>query len=126
MASIYSKSAATIIAVDSKDASEGIFRKRKFNPKHRKVSHDGILDRQPINSAHRDTLVEDRATKKGASPWTTRGWTLQELILAPHTLIYTDKRMYWKCEKGIVGQDGKIASLPGIKTLSPTRIQEEW
>ena len=65
------------------------------------------------------------AASQGPNPWNTRAWTLQEMILCPRALIYTDKGLFWKCEKGIVGEDGKIATLTGLRTLSPAQIDAE-
>ena len=94
MASIYGNAFIMTVAVDSDNRCDGIFPKRELKTTAIKESADGIDDRKPILSAHRDTFVQRNRKPKEGSPWPTRAWTLQKIILFPRALMFTGKDMY--------------------------------
>jgi hypothetical protein len=53
-------------------------------------------------------------------PLTTRGWALQERVLARRVLHFNTRKMYFECDNGITGEDGsrvneRLCPLPGRK-----------
>ena len=94
MASIYGNAFVIIVAVDSDNSFDGIFPKRELKTTPIRESADGIYDRKPILSAHRDTFVQRNRKPKEGSPWPTRAWTLREIILSPRALMFTGKGMH--------------------------------
>ena len=51
-------------------------------------------------------------------PLSTRGWTLQERLLAPRVLHYASDQMYWECREGIIAEDGATFP-PGARRMPP-------
>jgi len=47
-----------------------------------------------------------------SEPLSSRGWTLQERLLPPRILHYTDQQMYWECQECMIPEDG--ADFPRI------------
>jgi hypothetical protein len=65
-----------------------------------------------------------------SEPLSTRGWALQERILANRVLHYNTDQMYFECARGIVGEDGyynkhRLCSLNVQKQPQPERANHE-
>lgn len=123
MAAVYGNAYVTIIAADSTSSDSGILRKRSIIPEPR-ASHDGFIKRR-IYSAFRTTNLLETASST-PNIWATRAWTLQEMVLSRRALFYTDQKKYWKCEHGLIGEDGKLARFTPTHLLTQNRMQQDW
>ena len=58
-----------------------------------------------------------------AEPLSSRGWVLQERLLAPRTLHYSEGQMYWECQQCVLGEDGSMLErrFPRLQALEETR-----
>jgi hypothetical protein len=58
-----------------------------------------------------------------SEPLSSRGWVLQERLLSPRTLHYSEGQMYWECQNIVLGEDGSILTrmFPQVKTISESR-----
>jgi hypothetical protein len=56
-------------------------------------------------------------------PLSRRGWVLQERLLSPRTLHYSEGQMYMECQEYLLGEDGSIMQrkFPQLKTLIASR-----
>ncbi|KAF4986249.1 hypothetical protein FDECE_16050 [Fusarium decemcellulare] len=66
------------------------------------------LSRSPVQLGSLALIPEpgDLACTVGSSTWSTRGWTLQEEILAKKRLYFSDSQAYWQCSKSYHSEDG--------------------
>jgi hypothetical protein len=48
------------------------------------------------------------------------------VVLSRRALFYTDQKKYWKCEHGLIGEDGKLARFTPTHLLTPNRMQQDW
>ncbi|KAH6652724.1 heterokaryon incompatibility protein-domain-containing protein [Truncatella angustata] len=105
MADLYSGSTVTIIAAAGEDAEYSL--------------PGATRERTPQTSisVRRSRLVVPKQTCKeiSKSKWNSRGWTLQEELLATRRLVFTDSHVYFQCRKGHVYED----------TLSPATVDDQ-
>ncbi|KAK4454476.1 heterokaryon incompatibility protein-domain-containing protein [Podospora aff. communis PSN243] len=96
MADIYSGAWVTIIALDGDCSDSGLPRSGASVE-----SAPGHFDKYAWTCTHNgNTLVANRPTLRGKlqrSTWATRGWTLQEAVLAPRRLYFTQEQTYYEC-----------------------------
>ncbi|KAL2065015.1 hypothetical protein VTL71DRAFT_4155 [Oculimacula yallundae] len=96
MHKIYSHSSLTLcLATDGNAAADG---KRFLSEKpEAKVANPKCLTCAKRHNEF-DQLCDDTPTTMLLdSPWSKRGWTLQERILSPRVLYYSPTRMAWEC-----------------------------
>ncbi|KAF8856732.1 hypothetical protein BDZ45DRAFT_593888 [Acephala macrosclerotiorum] len=91
VASLYGGSLLNIAAASASDGSHGCFFDRKKSWRCQFLAGHG-----------RDTTFYDCVPAcpyaiTADLPLETRGWTLQERILAPRTVQFTKKEAYWEC-----------------------------
>jgi hypothetical protein len=57
------------------------------------------------------------------APLSRRGWVLQERLLSPRTLHYSEGQLYWECQQCVVGEDGSILRrvFPRLEDLIASR-----
>jgi hypothetical protein len=126
MADIYKNSYVTIAAESSRDSHEGMFSERvlafqpiemPFNSKTR-----GIGDVLYIRQALDDWETCVNGTK---SALRSRGWVLQESLLAPRTIRVSSQQMFWECRSKSLAEGNMTPILPvgkgGEKKWSWTR-----
>jgi hypothetical protein len=121
MASIYACGQLCIAATSAADSNGGcIF---NFNPDrtvdfHGKVSlpdnSEGkqvwiTIDEEGDDEHVRQTRLERELR---AAPLNSRGWALQESLLAPRTVSFTHRQMYWECRSRFCTEDGRHDSEP--------------
>ena len=96
MANIYKNSLMTIaVAVDVTAEHRGCFRPRLRQ--HTRPFNSGI---PWSDGSARYIFADRRATKDGARPPSaldTRAWVLQEQLLSPRVLSYSNQELYWDC-----------------------------
>jgi hypothetical protein len=97
MAAIYKNSLLTIAAAtDGKDTTQGCFRIRN------RLQPRPLLAPTPYPGGDNKYVFADRRmTKDGVRPPSeldTRAWVLQEQILSPRVLTYSNQEIYWDCK----------------------------
>lgn len=92
---IYSAAALTIIAASGGDANAGL---PGLDP--------GTRYLQPITGSVEGVgLVEvEPPLMLGSSIWASRAWTYQEYQLSAKTIIFTNQRVYYQCNRGFWGE----------------------
>ncbi|MCJ1387937.1 hypothetical protein MMC18_000780 [Xylographa bjoerkii] len=100
MANIYANSALTISASDSNDSSGGCFRKRI----HKSTSPVQLSLRLPRYYRARKAgcnslfaLSSHANSPRATGRVDSRAWTLQEQILSPRVLHYSEGAIHWDC-----------------------------
>jgi hypothetical protein len=99
MSNVYGNSLCNIAAVSSSyDLSRGLFAMREVNPRlfypfsvERRIPQ---TDRTDFTTYWNQYMWELEIEK---TPLSTRGWILQERVLAPRTIYFTQNQIYWEC-----------------------------
>lgn len=108
MADVYSNAHIVIAANRSDNCNKGCFHVRQDRP-------TVIIDLSGgLNAVHATTLFptdQDVLWNLGGSwfrgePLSTRGWALQERILARRIVHYNSRQLYFECDAGIIAEDG--------------------
>jgi hypothetical protein len=125
MASVYSNSYLNIAASGAKDNTEGIFQARHktyFEFAH--ITEDGLEGRVLVSSMPPwHACLPHQRSELRDEPLNSRGWALQERLLAPRILHFASDQVYFECNEGSISEDGaKIESRwGGIPVINPTR-----
>ncbi|KAH7032133.1 heterokaryon incompatibility protein-domain-containing protein [Macrophomina phaseolina] len=96
MAEVYSNSFCNIAATGSRNGSGGLYFQR--NP--RLEPPWTLYLKQPTSANARRAVIScdiPLDDEFGAAPLNSRAWALQERLLAPRTLHFGRKRLYWEC-----------------------------
>lgn len=101
MCGVYSGSTLTLAASSAPDGSYGCLRNRSPETLRRIRRYSIPI---PVNGISRmydflDLKLHEENIQK--SPLSTRGWVLQERVLSPRTLHFTDMQLYWECNEKI-------------------------
>ncbi len=121
MRDVYGGATITIAATSSTRTDYGVFQNRIIAPEvcrlewrssDPKESHYVFLR---SSSEFWDTWMKNE-------PLNTRGWTLQESLLAPRTLSYGTQQMIWECLERKVGESGRPV-LPGERYRDKDFVQ---
>lgn len=118
MASVYSHATLTIYAMVSPTSRHGILT-RKNSPMVRKrplaqpvcvnvykAAAPTGLEAQLELAHYEDDKGEDSVGLAAHSILASRGWTLQEYVLAPRRLLIGTNRVHWECLRGTQTMDG--------------------
>ncbi|CAG8951369.1 hypothetical protein HYFRA_00007281 [Hymenoscyphus fraxineus] len=97
MREVYSGAILTVTASNAPSTTSGIFSSRANE------------ERGPINVYLRPGSELWDHKLQGSRP-TTRGWTLQEALLAPRTLSYGEQQMIWECPQYQADEGGRVTS----------------
>lgn len=109
MREVYAGALLTIAAARSPSTNSGIFLKREFPD-----SRVFLKWRSEVDSADSGYKVYLRPGSElwdntlQSSPLMSRGWTLQEGLLAPRTLSYGSQQMIWECSTHQADESGRI------------------
>ncbi|KAH7364326.1 hypothetical protein BKA65DRAFT_134867 [Rhexocercosporidium sp. MPI-PUGE-AT-0058] len=96
MHKIYSHSSLTICLAGDGNAESGGNRSLTEKPKSEDPNPMCLTCTKGYNQF--EQLCDDTPTTMLLdSPWSKRGWTLQERILSPRVLYYSSTRMAWEC-----------------------------
>ncbi|KAI1778787.1 HET-domain-containing protein [Hypoxylon cercidicola] len=106
MREVYTGAAVTIAAACSQKTSEGIFRERPAttHPTCWLDWRDGTEPTPKVFLRHGFELWDERMRQ---SVLNTRGWVLQETLLAPRTLWFGHQQLCFECPKGSVDEAGR-------------------
>lgn len=106
MGDIYRQATLTIAAAASSDGSGGCFKARRppvvEQIQMRQTSSTGEEGTMQIGVWTGDFI---RAVSNG--PLNSRGWVLQERILASRTIHFAREQVYWECDQMTLGEDGR-------------------
>ncbi|CAH0022462.1 unnamed protein product [Clonostachys rhizophaga] len=97
MGKVYSNSMLNIMATDSKDGTQGLFRERSsLDLQHCVIRADwtGIA---PDSFYIYDWMTWDNLIVR--APLNGRGWVLQERILSPRVLHFSCNQLVWECHE---------------------------
>ena len=121
MKDVYGGATITITATNSTSTEDGIFKNYSISPENCKLEW-----RSPNSMATHNVYLRSGSefwdTTMKNEPLNTRGWTLQESLLAPRTLSYGTQQMIWECLESKVGQSGRPV-LPGERHRDKTFVQ---
>ncbi|KAI0876586.1 hypothetical protein GGS24DRAFT_513476 [Hypoxylon argillaceum] len=108
MAGIFKGSLLTIAACSSDSSTQGLFNSKTTSHLEDYLSHGLIRINNQFRDGRRSTLYFfGYPTGKGLraryvyhGPLSTRAWCLQEHLLSPRTLYYTQSQIFWRCPHG--------------------------
>lgn len=109
MREVYAGALLTIAAAHSTSTNAGIFSQRKSRDTH--VCLDWKAGNHTTSTVHTVYLrpgSELWDDKLQSSALMSRGWTLQEGLLAPRTLSYGLQQMIWECSTHQADESGRI------------------
>jgi len=118
MGAIYARSILTIAAGCGGDAESGCF-VQNYPPFRTYLSREITNTQQDGQSSTLLVTVRKRILASRSilrTPLTMRGWTLQEHIMAPRLLHYTDHGLFWECRQDCYSEQGKV-NLMSLITL---------
>ncbi|KAJ3564934.1 hypothetical protein NPX13_g7676 [Xylaria arbuscula] len=107
----YGNSTVTLYASLAKSSTSGIFQRDTPRPLvgpkpvYLDLFSGTEIDRQ-IKVQALDFDDETLAELDLHGPLASRGWTLQESVLAPHQLYFGNRQIYWKCLQEVQSADG--------------------
>lgn len=104
MREVYSDAVLTITAANSPTTRTGIFSKRKFEFTPAKLEWRTPTGGSTV-SLRSGSELWDHSLQMSALQ--TRGWTLQEGVLAPRTLSYGAQQMIWECAQYQADEGGR-------------------
>ena len=120
MSSIYANSSCNIVATFGKNPHTSIFRTRN----HQSFQIGKFINPWKIHDSRRDVWLENDSIVKGdhlskemlSCEISSRGWILQELLLAPRALYFGMSQVHWVCQ---VLEACEIwpKGLPNVQTL---------
>ncbi|XTI92733.1 heterokaryon incompatibility protein-domain-containing protein [Cenococcum geophilum] len=119
MASIYSRSYFTIVAVDAPDANHGLAGLPGTSlPRTYNMTK---LDFSPVCSMIKAPVFESQFNIK---EWHRRCWTFQERILSNRNIVFFEGRVFWECQQSVWTEelgdapDGLVASRSSRRNLN--------
>ncbi|KAK4209124.1 HET-domain-containing protein [Rhypophila decipiens] len=106
MTQIYSSALVVLIVATEKgsddDANGGIpglqFQSNNSPDSHGCPRQYQQQEIEVINDIPYITLLPDLHHQLSQSTWNTRGWTFQEAILAPRSIVFTSHQVHWCCQ----------------------------
>lgn len=117
MDKIYSAAKVTIINASGHDASAGL-------PGVSETLRSSTLSSGMIGS-HKIVPVINPYDNIRKSKWATRGWTLQEGLLARRRLVFTDMRVYYQCTQSH-RIEGLFAEFRSLKPVGDTPLKYDF
>lgn len=108
MVDVYSNAYIVIAASRSDDCNKGCFHLRQDRPTVI-IDLPGGLDAIHVTTlflTDQDVLFTSSRGKFHGEPLSTRGWALQERVLAKRIVHYNSRQLYFECAAGILAEDG--------------------
>ncbi|KAJ5949092.1 hypothetical protein N7454_000676 [Penicillium verhagenii] len=127
MASIFQNAQVTIIAARANSSDEGFLQLRDTRKSCAiPWNREGIKKKTPQvwMTEHAQSWIELNSTSRVA----TRGWTFQERILAPRSLVFGKDQMYWECNACVKCENNVLPiandALSWVSTAIRTKSQK--
>lgn len=110
MADIYSDAYIVIAANRSDDCNKGCFHVRQSRPTVT-IDLPGGLNavRATLLFQSDQCVIQYDGYEFHGEPLSTRGWALQERVLAKRVIHYNSRQMYFECAAGLIAEDGSCA-----------------
>lgn len=111
MVDVYSNAHIVIAASRSDDCKKGCFHVRQDRPTAT-INLPGGLDAvhaTTLFQADQDVLFLTAEGSFQGEPLSTRGWALQERVLARRIVHYNSRQLYFECAAGILAEDGSYS-----------------
>lgn len=106
MRDVYKGAIVTIAAANSPNSFHGILNKRAPSGPSCKIHWDTVPDSDDHHVFLRTgSHLWDNTMQ--SSPLNSRGWTLQEGLLAPRTISYGPQQMFWECPSCQTDEGGR-------------------
>lgn len=123
MKDVYGGALITIAATCSRSTDDGIFKTREIS------EPICSLEWRISNVSEPHTVFLRSSSDRGlwdttmkSEPLNTRGWTLQESLLAPRTLSFGTQQMFWECLCLKISESGRPV-LPGERHRDKAFVQ---
>ncbi|PMD34955.1 heterokaryon incompatibility, partial [Hyaloscypha variabilis F] len=98
MASIFANATVTIIAMQGADANYGLRGLRDISEPRNYVQDVFKFEKG-------SSVITTKQQDEDQSPWSQRGWTLQEQIFARRQLVFIADKIKWECACGSFLED---------------------
>ncbi|KAG4255687.1 hypothetical protein FPRO03_04636 [Fusarium proliferatum] len=115
MADIYRSGYLNIAAVAASDAHEGFIRdelvenqRDRFTDIKYTIGPDNVQELISLQPSF--GFEEFRHLSANTYPYFSRGWILQEQILAPRTVLFPSGQFFWQCRHWFSSEDGTLSS----------------
>lgn len=124
MVDVYSNAYIVIAASRSDDCNKGCFHVRQGRPTEIIDLPGGLeaVHATTLFQTDQDVLFPADDNFRG-EPLSTRGWALQERVLARRIIHYNSRQLYFQCAAGILAEDGSY-SQSRLSDLSELRRPE--
>ena len=122
MRNVYGGATITIAATNSTSTDCGIFQNRSVSPAECRLEWRS-LDQTEFHDLFLRSSTEFWDTTMKKEALNTRGWTLQESLLAPRTLSFGTQQMIWECLERKSGESGRPV-LPGQRHRDKGFVQK--
>lgn len=106
MRDVYRGAVVTIAAASASKTSDGLFRERPEPPSY--VWLDWLNEGKPTPRVFLRPGSELWDSTLSNSAINTRGWTLQETLLAPRTLWFGPQQISFECSRGNIDEAGRL------------------
>ncbi|TGO13153.1 hypothetical protein BTUL_0076g00530 [Botrytis tulipae] len=125
MHEVYGSATLTIAAVAAGSVHEGIFQCPKTNPK---MQSDCIIKYDLDDGSLGTTNIVFENNQQGNDrinePLNTPGWTFQERVLSPRTIVFYKDQGGWDCASILINSNGPLNPLVGHHKDSPGRLSD--
>ncbi|CZR57721.1 uncharacterized protein PAC_07610 [Phialocephala subalpina] len=129
MSEVYGNSYVTIAAASARNGSEGCFIRNNSRIHRVHIKAKGLKggkeDFQAIEVFPSHVVVKAICNSNLAR----RGWALQESILSPRTLYFSDKQLFWECNTQLACESFPHGAPTGVMTLGHVEkghLSDQW
>lgn len=125
MVDVYSNAHIVIAANRSDDCNKGCFHVRQGRPTEIIDLPGGLeaIHATTLFQTDQDVLFVPAERNFRGEPLSTRGWALQERVLARRIVHYNSRQLYFECAAGMLAEDGS-RSTSRLSDLSELRRPE--
>ncbi|EMC94466.1 hypothetical protein BAUCODRAFT_35681 [Baudoinia panamericana UAMH 10762] len=110
MSQVYRGAAVTIEAASASRAGDGFLRPRVSSKPY--VELEWRSSSAEVQSVQMRPIYDISETQLTSTTIFSRGWTLQERLLAPRTLSFGEQQISFECAEGYKDEAGRLAMLP--------------
>ena len=138
MSMVYQNSFCNIAALDAEDSHSGIFAARDPSILEPLIITSKWVNTPPLRWSTKHRRIDaDSSFVIDSSLIHQRAWVLQERMLAPRTLHFGRKQLYWECRESIASEtlpmkshpswwNGPFVVMPTSTTTNPENILSLW